>query len=188
MDLSQHFRIGQAVHMLNGGGVIAYPTEAVWGLGCDPYDFLAVQRLLALKNRAVAKGVILVAANIEQVEPYLHGLTQAQRQPLVSSWPGPNTWLIPHNGTAPDWIRGRFDSVAIRVSAHPVVQGLCQAFGGAIVSTSANPQGKSPARQAWQVRRYFNDALDAIAPGNIGSSAKPSQIRDLLTGQVIRPQ
>lgn len=181
-------RVQQLAHCLWQGGVIAYPTEAVWGLGCDPQDQQAVERILALKQRSVSKGVILVAASMEQVAEYLQDLTPAQWETVRASWPGPNTWLIPDpHGRVPAWVRGRFNSVAIRVSAHPMVQALCQAFGGPIVSTSANPQGKTPARQGWQVRRYFGDQLDALAPGQVGRSAKPSQIRDLVTGALIRP-
>jgi L-threonylcarbamoyladenylate synthase len=186
MDWSQHPKIQRAAESLMQGGVIAYPTEAVWGLGAAPDNEHAVLKILALKNRAEEKGLILVAADIEQFEPYLQGLSAEQRQPLTETWPGPNTWLVPHNGTAPDYIRGRFNSVALRVSAHPVVAGLCRAFGGPIVSTSANPQGMQPARQAFQVQRYFRGQLDDVAPGCVGKSANPTQIRDLLTGEILR--
>lgn len=187
IDWSSHPRTQRAVgHMLHGG-VIAYPTEAVWGLGCAPDNEHAVRKILQLKKRAEAKGLILVAADIEQFAPYLQGLTSVQLQTLRASWPGPHTWLVPHNGTVPAYIRGQFDSVALRVSAHPVVVGLCRAFGGPIVSTSANPQGMQPAREQFQVQRYFGGQLDDIASGRVGNAAKPTQIRDLLTGQVLRP-
>ncbi len=186
IDWSLHPKIQRAAESLWQGGVIAYPTEAVWGLGCAPDNEHAVLKLLTLKNRQQEKGLILVAADIEQFQPYLHGLSAAQQKTLVDSWPGPNTWLVPDNGMAPDYIRGRFDSVALRVSAHPVVAGLCRAFGGPIVSTSANPQGMQPARQAFQVQRYFKGQLDDVTPGCVGKSVKPTQIRDLVSGDVLR--
>lgn len=169
------------------GGVVAYPTEAVWGLGCNPSDELAVQRLLDLKRRPVEKGLILLAADESMVEPYLADLSDEQRQILSDSWPGPNTWLIPAmTDQIPAWIRGRFSSVAIRVTAHPWAAALSRAFGGVIVSTSANPTGKQPALHQWQVERYFADRVDFICTGSVGGNPQPSTIRDLQTGAVIR--
>ncbi len=180
------FHLARAVRALRDGGVIAYPTEAVWGLGCDPLDEAAVLRLLALKQRNWQKGVILVAADMTQLAPYLHGLADDLLQTLRSSWPGPNTWLIPNNGNAPDWITGGRDTLAVRVSDHPLVSALCSAYGAAIVSTSANPSGKAPARSALAVRRYFHTQLDDILPGNLGTQQKPTRIRHLLTGETVR--
>ncbi|MYM63745.1 L-threonylcarbamoyladenylate synthase [Pseudomaricurvus sp. HS19] len=187
MDWSRHPRIQRAADLLWSGAVIAYPTEAVWGLGCAPFDEQAVYRLLALKKRDYEKGLILVAADISQFADILEPLTDEQRQTLSASWPGPNTWLVPDpENLVPEWIKGQYQSVALRVSAHPLVAGLCRAFGGPIVSTSANPQGRQPALQQWQVHRYFKDSLDAVTPGAVGRQAKPTQIRDLVTGQIVR--
>lgn len=171
---------------LRQGAVIAYPTEAVWGLGCDPNNRQAVERLLALKQRSVEKGLILIAGNWSQVRIYTEGLTEAQGQTLRESWPGPNTWLIPAEFTVPAWVRGKHSTVAIRVSAHPIVQALCSAFGGPVVSTSANPQGEPAALSPTEVSQYFGETLDGIAPGELGNSSAPSAIRDLLTGASIR--
>ena len=179
-----HYRV--AAGIIAGGGVVAYPTEAVWGLGCDPNNAEAVARLLRIKQRPVEKGLILVAADIEQLAPFLNHLTPDQHKSLQAGWPGPLTWLVPDNGAVPPWIRGEFDSVALRVSAHPTVRALCSAFGGPLVSTSANPSAKAPARNALRVRRYFQDQLDYVVPGELGDSAKPSEIRDLLTGEIRR--
>lgn len=184
---SNTFHITRAVAALHHGGVIAYATEAVWGLGCDPLNEHAVLRLLALKQRDIRKGMILVAADVAQLAPFLHGLTPAQHRTLTSSWPGPNTWLIPNNGAAPHWITGGRNTVAVRVSAHPQVAALCHAFGGPVVSTSANPAGRAPARTALAVRRYFHGQLDDILPGRVGSTGKPTTIRHLLTGATVRP-
>jgi len=188
MDWSRHPNIQRAANLLWGGEIIAYPTEAVWGLGCSPDDEQAVHKLLALKQRDYEKGMILVAADIEQVAHLLKPLTQAQQDTLKASWPGPKTWLVPDlEEQVPEWVKGQYSSVALRVSDHPVVQGLCRAFGGPIVSTSANPQGKMPALHQWQVRRHFGNKLAAITPGAVGRNAKPTEIRDLVSGQVIRP-
>lgn len=180
------FRIPLAAHVLHAGGVIAYPTEAVWGLGCDPHNRAAVSKLLQMKQRDWRKGVILVAADIAQLEPYLYGLDENHRQTLRASWPGPNTWLVPDNGAAPDWITGGQETLAVRVSAHPVVAGLCKRFGGPIVSTSANPAGRPPARTVAEVRRYFGDQLDAVVPGALGGLQNPTQIRNVISGEICR--
>ena len=174
--------------IMRQGGVVAYPTEAVWGLGCDPHNWRAVDTILALKQRAKSKGLILVAATIEQLTPYLTLISSEQRQVLEESWPSATTWLVPKNSAIPDWVCGEHSSVALRVSQHPYVYYLCEAFGGAIVSTSANPQGKPAPRQAWQVQRYFHcdTRLDNIATGSVGTNTRPSTIIDLVSREVVR--
>jgi len=178
-----HLRV--AARLLQQGGVIAYPTEGVWGLGCDPFNEHAVRRLFDLKQRAEAKGLIIIAASMAQVEDWLGELSPAQRAACAASWPGPYTWVVPAT-YAPRWLRGRHDSIAVRVSAHPGVQALCQVFGGALVSTSANVSGKPPARDATALRQQFGRGLDYILPGRLGGDGKPSEIRDARTGIVLR--
>ena len=187
IDWSLNPRIQFAARQMRRGGVVAYPTEAVWGLGCNPFDEMAVEKILAFKNRPVEKGLILVAANIAMLQPFLSHLNDLQRQRLKNSWPGPFTWLVPNNGWVPYWISGQYASVALRVTDHPVTAGLSRAFGGPIVSTSCNPQGLSPAINIHQVRRYFGNELDAITNGQVGKRQSPSEIRDLLTGEIVRP-
>ncbi len=187
IEWSLNPRIQFAARQMKQGGVVAYPTEAVWGLGCNPFDEAAVYEILALKDRPVEKGVILVAANIAMFEPFIYHLNDLQRQRLKNSWPGPHTWLVPNNGLVPYWITGKFKSVALRVTGHPVAAGLSRAFGGPIVSTSCNPAGLPPATNIHQVRRYFGNGLDAITSGQVGKRNTPSEIRDLLTGEIIRP-
>ena len=178
--------IRQAAQLLREGGIVAYPTEAVWGLGANPFNGTAIDRLLSLKQRSIDKGLIVVAANIAQLAPYLSTLSAKQKQLLAASWPGPVTWLVPNDNGFPYWISGQHNSVAMRVSAHPVVQGLCLAFGGPIVSTSANPQGKSAPRFSWQVHRYFKHNIDYYTPGQTSGRKSASEIRDLLSGQIVR--
>ncbi|MDR5900504.1 L-threonylcarbamoyladenylate synthase [Halomonas icarae] len=184
--MSQAHQIEQAAATLRQGGVIAYPTEAVWGLGCDPDNEEALARLLRLKRRDPAKGVILVAASIDQFDAWLEGLPAEQQAPLAASWPGPNTWLVPHNGRSLPLVHGEHDRVALRVSAHPLVAALCEAFGGPIVSTSANVASEPPAMSADEVRTLFGTELDAVVEGELGGLARPSTIRDLVSGRVLR--
>ncbi|WP_263081448.1 L-threonylcarbamoyladenylate synthase [Endozoicomonas sp. Mp262] len=176
-----------AVDAVTQGGVIAYPTEAVWGLGCNPWNQEAVNRLLAIKSRPVEKGVILVGFAEEQFSPILDPLTDSERERLTSGWPGPYTWLIPDpDGWTPKWIRGQFDTVAIRISDHPIVRYLCSATGLPLVSTSANKAGEPPLLTKEQVEQQFSGQVDFIVPGELGSQQTPSEIRDLKTNRVIR--
>lgn len=173
--------------MLAEGAVLACPTEAVWGLSCDPWNEAAVQRLLALKERPWQKGLILVASAMDQIGGLTGRLSRAQQSRLSLSWPGATTWLLPHHDLVPDWVSGVHATVAVRVSAHPTVVSLCEAFGGPLISTSANRAGAQPAREAFQVLRYFGEGLDGVVPGRLGGNRNPSVIRDIETDAVIRP-
>lgn len=179
-------RIRQLALALHQGQVIAYATEAVWGLGCLPDNHSAVRRLLELKQRPEHKGLILVSGDIAHFEFLLQHCTPQQRATLTSTWPGPNTWLVPHHTLVPNWICGAHQTVAIRVSNHPTIKALSAAVGGPLVSSSANPQGLAPARTGFRARFYFGPQVQ-YAPGQIGHAAKPSQIRDLISGKILRP-
>ena len=187
MNWSLNPRIQYAAKQLWQGGVVAYPTEAVWGLGCNPFSEHAVLSLLELKNRPVEKGLILLAADIHQFDPFIAHLNDLQRQRLKNTWPGPVTWLVPANALIPKWISGSHDTVALRVTDHPVAAGLSRAFGAPIVSTSCNTDGRPPARTAFAVRQYFGDQLGTITSGTVGQRQQPSEIRNLLTGDIHRP-
>ena len=173
---------------LQQGGVIAYPTEAVYGLGCDPDNEAAVMALLAIKKRPVEKGLILIAANYSQLLPYVDdkAIPPEKRYQIFSSWPGHISWVLPASKTAPKWLTGQFDSIAVRVSAHPVVQQLCSAYGKPLVSTSANLSGQPAITDKAELQQSLGDKLSAIMPGSLGSATQPSQIRDALSGNIVR--
>lgn len=179
------WRVQQAAQEIRAGAVIAYPTEAVWGLGCDPWDFEAVYRLLAIKQRPVEKGLILIADNIRQFDFLFEDFPELWIDRMASTWPGPNTWLVPHQGLLPDWITGGRDTVALRVSDHPQVRELC-ALTGPLVSTSANPTGRPAARSRLRIEQYFHGQLDMVLSGPLGGRRNPSVIRDLVTAEVVR--
>jgi len=180
-------RIRIAAALLRCGEVIAYPTEAVWGLGCDPQDGGAVETILAIKGRSAAKGLILIAASSAQLKPYVENLSPEEVARLEEAGPLPITWIVPAARFAPHWITGGRATVAVRITRHGFAAALCRAFGGALVSTSANPQGKTPATNALRVRQYFRDAPLHIVSGPLGGAQKPSEIRDLRSGEVLRP-
>ena len=178
--------IRQAAAWLREGGVIAYPTEAVYGLGCDPDNPEAIQRLLRIKQREPSKGLILIAADFSQLAPYLDELDEAKQQQVFASWPGPFTWLWPAKASVSKWLRGEHDTLAVRVTAHPVASQLCRAFGKALVSTSANRSGMPPVTTAGEVTETLADNIDFIVGGEVGAEQTPTQIRDARSGKVIR--
>lgn len=181
--------IDQAVKVLQRGGVIAYPTEAVYGLGCDPKNLVAITKLLKLKQREKEKGLILVAENFEQLKPYLQPLEKEIEKKILDSWHDSKsaiTWLVPVNETTSDYLKGQFDTLAVRVSHHPVVKALCDKFKGAIVSTSANISTQEAARTSHQVKDIFENKIDLIIDGETDFNAQPSEIRDALTNKIIR--
>ncbi|MEY4640976.1 MAG: hypothetical protein RLZZ227_970 [Pseudomonadota bacterium] len=179
--------IENAVAKVINGGVIAYPTEGVWGLGCNPFDEAAVWRILHMKKRPVDKGLILVASDVNQVAALIDRLDEQARATVLATWPGPTTWLLPDpDQFVPTWIKGNFATVAVRVSAHPGVVRLCRAFGGPLVSTSANPAAAPPATSRLRVLAWFRHELDYVVPGRLGGQQGPSTIRALDRATPIR--
>lgn len=178
--------IQRAAAVIRSGGVVAYPTESCFGLGCDPSNREAVRRILRMKRRPASKGLILIGANIAQFRPFLRPLTVNQKCTLSKSWPGPVSWLVPVR-TGLRLLSGNHDTLAVRIPAHLVARQLSLAAGMAIVSTSANRAQRPAATTARDVRRIFGNEVDYILEGRIGGSAKPSEIRDLASGRVIRP-
>jgi L-threonylcarbamoyladenylate synthase len=170
---------------LRSGGAIAYATESCFGLGCDPRDPRGVARVLALKGRQRAKGLILIASDPRQLRPYLAPVSADAQARLDAAWPGPVTFLVPASRVAPPWIVGRHRRVAVRVTAHPDAVALCAALNMALVSTSANRAGARPARTYSEcLRRFGNGAR--VVPGRVGRRRRPSTIIDLETGRILR--
>jgi L-threonylcarbamoyladenylate synthase len=179
------WRIRQAVKALEDGGVIAYPTESVFGLGCDPWDEAAVMKLLSIKQRSWEKGLILIAADFNQLQEFIEPVSSELLTQLEQTWPGPVTWLLPARPETPDYLCGKHKTIAVRVTAHKQSAGLCRSFKGAIVSTSANLAGLPPAKTTHDVRWSVPD-LDYVLPGLCSGATAPSEIRDGLTGKRIR--
>jgi len=182
MAFSQSLK--RAARILRSGGVIAYPTEGVYGLGCRPDDFAAVSRVLAIKDRDPALGLVLIASDLEQLDGWIElpGKTSA----LKSTGDQPVTWIIPATDEVPYWIRGAHSGLAVRLTTHPIAAALCDAANSALVSTSANVHGRPPARNPFVLRRRFGALVDCIVPGECGPASGPSEIRDLVSGKVLR--
>lgn len=176
--------VDEAVNAIRQGQIIAYPTEAVYGLGCDPFNQKAVKNLLALKGRPMEKGMILIASSIEQCLPYIEIENTPWEQRVKQDWPGAVTWVLPVKEKLPVWITGGRNSLAVRVTDHPVSKSLCEQFGKPLVSTSANPTGAEPAKTQQQLTRYFDQNINGIVAGELGGLDKPTPI--WMAPQMVR--
>ncbi|RUR10772.1 L-threonylcarbamoyladenylate synthase [Legionella septentrionalis] len=170
--------------LLEAGKILAYPTEAVYGLGCDPYNREAVEKILALKKRPANKGLILLIAQWQHLLSLIKPLSAELLAPVQQSWPGPVTWIFPKAAQVPDWLSSDGETIAIRLSAHPVAHQLCKEKP--IVSTSANLSGAPPARTLAELLSQFPAGLDAIMAGELGGEKQPSAIYEVLSGKRLR--
>ena len=183
MATSQNLR--QATRVLESGGVIAYPTEGVFGLGCLADDLAAVSRILKIKSRDPAMGLVIIVSSPEQIAEWVD--LPIGSLSLQSSDERPVTWIVPATDKAPQWIRGEHAGMAVRQTTHPIANALCAAVDAPLVSTSANISGHPPARNSFVLRRIFGSLVDYIVPGECGPAVNPSEIRDIKTGKVLRP-
>lgn len=180
--------IARAADAIRAGGVVAYPTEGVWGLGCDPLNAAAVKRILTLKHRRPEQGLILLAAEEAQLAPFITPFPPEMAKRIRPTWPGPVTWIVPAAAGCPDWLTGGRTTLAVRVSTHPPARELARAAGSAIVSTSANRHDEAPATDAESLRALFGDEIDAILDAPLGGLGGASEIRDARSGHVLRPR
>ncbi len=178
-------QIDPAADLLRDGSVLAYPTEAVFGLGCDPNNRVAFEKIFTLKQRPPEQGVLLIAASFEQIEDWIDAPPEAIAR-AQATWPGPHTWIFPRSRRVPEWVAGGHSGIALRVTAHETAAALCRAFGSPIVSTSANIHGQPPARSAKECEAMFGSALDGILNGETGGLSRPTPIADAVTGAIIR--
>jgi L-threonylcarbamoyladenylate synthase len=176
----------QAARVIRRGGIIAYPTEGVYGLGCDPTNPVAIARILELKHRGWSKGLIVIAAYLDQLRKFADLSDRDIEQRLAEPTLEPITWIVPALAGLPRSLTGGRTTVAVRLIAHELTRALCERVGP-LVSTSANPSGVRPARDAFTVRRYFGAEVELIVPGYTGGGAGPSEIRDARTDAVLRP-
>lgn len=171
---------------LQRGGLIAYPTESCYGLGCDPRNPRALKRLIRLKGRSAAKGLLLIADHLNRLQTFIRPLRAGDRARMQRSWPGPVTWVVPASASCPPGLTGGRPTIAVRVTAHAEAARLCRSLGMALVSTSANKSGQKPAKTAAECRRIFGARVRVIA-GRIGQRRRPSTLIDLATGAILRP-
>jgi L-threonylcarbamoyladenylate synthase len=179
-------RTEAAAALLLAGGVLAYPTEGVYGLGCDPDNRDAFDRIFAMKRRPPEQGVLLIAADFEQVRDWIGEAPDAAFARARAAWPGAHTFIFPRSQRVPEWIAGGHAGIALRVTAHAPSAALCRAFGGPIVSTSANRHGEAPAMSAADVGAIFGDEPDGVLDAPLGGLDRPTPITDAVSGAIIR--
>jgi L-threonylcarbamoyladenylate synthase len=181
--------LDEVIEALNGGGVIAYPTEAVYGLGCDPRNTRAITKLCNLKRRNPDLGFLLIGADLEQISSYVEWryVSKIQRDEVLRTWPGPNTWVLPAATGVSRLLTGTHKGIAVRVTAHSTAAELCRKFAGPLISTSANIHGNPPARSLEELYEQFSkSSLDGVLIASLGDAQNPSIIRDALTGKTLR--
>lgn len=178
--------IEAAAALLRTGGVLAYPTEGVYGLGCDPDNHTAFEKILAMKHRLPEQGVLLIAADFEQVRPWIGNAPEFALERARAIWPGAHTFIFPRSPRVPEWVAGGHAGIALRVTAHGPSAALCRAFGGPIVSTSANRHGDAPARGAADIRRIFGNEPDGVLDAPLGGLDRPTPITDAVSGAIVR--
>jgi len=178
-----------AVTILQQGGVVACPTEAVWGISCAADNPQAIHKVLELKQRPVKKGMIVAASTIEMLDGWVDWsqVPEDAKQRVMQTWPGPYTWVLPATEAVLPGVTGaNLGKVAVRVTAHPVLKALIDAFGKPILSTSANLSGEPPVKSQQALSPALLDNVDIVVPGEVGGLENPTAIRDALTGHVIR--
>lgn len=176
--------IQKAVNILEEGGVIAYPTETVYGLGCDPWNKEAVNRIRFLKGRDGNKPMILLIPDIQNAGMLSMPIPEKTRALINTFWPGPLTLVMQASTRAPESILNQDRKIAVRISSDPVCGQLMKKYNHPLVSTSANSSGEYPARSVAEVENYFNDKLDAILDGGTRHISEPSTVVDLFNNEL----
>jgi len=184
--MQQGTDIAQAAACIRRGGIVGYPTEGVFGLGCDPQNTRALKRLIELKRRDDRKGLIIIAANRGQLDPFIAAVTESLAEKLEASWPGPVTWILESSASASALLTGNRDTVATRITSHASAASLCETCGHAIVSTSANLSGQPSCKDTQSVASCFGDKIDYLLDLPVGGLDGPTPIFDGATGKQLR--
>ena len=165
--------------------IFAYPTEGVWGIGCNPFSEKAVKKLINLKKRPKNKGIIVLAGSLQQLLPFTQHLSEKLKKRMNSKWPGPHTWLVPSSPDIPKWLIGPTGLVALRLSDHKTVIELTESFNMPICSSSANISGQEPAKNLDEIRTFFGNKV-LIIEGELGGLKKPTPVQNLESKEWLR--
>jgi L-threonylcarbamoyladenylate synthase len=179
-------QLNQAVETVNNGGIIVYPTESVYGLGCNPFDQKSVEKLLLLKKRNVDKGLILIASHVQHILPLIKPIEANDLSRALKTWPGHHTWVFPKSKIVPYWVSGKYESIAVRVSKNPIVIELCQNLNSPLISTSANISTENELCSISDIKSVFGNQVDFYLDAPTGKESKPSTIHDAHTNTIIR--
>lgn len=182
--------IGQSIEsaaaIIQSGGILVYPTEGVYGIGCDYRNQTAVLKLLHLKQRSVKQGLVLIASHIEHILPLIQPTEREHLARALKTWPGHATWVFPKSELAPQWITGDHESIAVRVSDHPTVKRLCDTLGQALVSTSANLSGQNTPTSCQALQKLWEQEVNYYLDLPLGGAKQPSTISMAADGQQLR--
>ncbi|MDC0948698.1 L-threonylcarbamoyladenylate synthase [Gammaproteobacteria bacterium] len=175
-----------AVRAVCQGGVIAYPTESCFGLGCNPRSISGLRQIIALKRRRPEKGMIVLIGDVQDLSQLCPPLDTSTLQMLSQSWPGAVSFILPARADLPSLLHGGTRCIAVRLSAFEPARRLARAAGGTLVSTSANLSSRPALRYAGEVRRLFGSRLDGLVVGRCGDATRPSRLIDATSGRVLR--
>lgn len=182
--MASNFSIRHGAHIIKSGGIIAYPTDTIYGLGCDPYNAFAVNRLNTIKQRPPHKQFILLAGSINQIIRLV--VINEQQIDLIKKASMPTSWVVEANQYAPPWLVSKQNTLTVRLSQNETVKKLCQALGHVIISTSANPATRTPAKNSLELRQYFHHDIDKILATQKKLATKPSKIVRLYDNYTVR--
>lgn len=182
--MASDFSIRHAAHIINHGGIIAYPTETVYGLGCDIYNPDAIEKINIIKQRPLNKQFIILVGEIAQIRSLIE--INDKEKSIIENTTEPTSWVIKASPLAPEWLTDDRNMLTIRISQNSLVKKLCHILGHGIISTSANISGKKPARTSLDLHNAFHDKVDKILVSNQKTFNKPSKIIRLCDNYVIR--
>lgn len=175
--------IAAAVDAIRAGQVILYPTETVYGIGADPFNPDAIDRVFVCKGRPRELPLILIASDMEQVESVVSSLSPAALRYASDFWPGPLSLLLPKSARIPGIVTAGRSKLCIRIPSHEIARRICEGVGHPIVSTSANASGESPARSVGEVAHL--DIAVALDGGKLPEAA-PSTVFDPDSETIVR--
>ncbi len=170
---------------IKNGGVIAYPTESCYGFGCNPFNYKAIKQILKIKQRDSAKGLIVIASDVKQLDKLIKPLSITDKAKLKQYWPGFYSIIMPTTDMAPQILTGKHKTLAVRVTKHDLVRQICNFLNMPLVSTSANYSGHKSIKNYRECIRQFGNKV-MVLPGNTSFAKNPSTIVDWKSGKTLR--
>ena len=175
----------EAATLIRAGGIVAVPTDTLYGLAADPFSAAVVERVFAVKGRSSERALPLIAADIEQIEKWLSPIPPAGRRLAAVYWPGPLTLLVARPAALPAAVTGGLEHVGVRVPAHAVARELCRACGRPLTATSANPSGAPASADPGEVARTLGEGIGLLLDAGPTRGGPPSTIVD-VSGREVR--
>lgn len=181
--------VNQAATVLHAGGLVAFPTETVYGLGADACNAEAVGRIFTAKGRPSDHPLIVHIADAQQLTQWAQNIPEIAWKLAEAFWPGPLTLILQRLPSVPDAVTGGLDTVALRVPSHPVALALLKVFGGGVAAPSANRYGQVSPTSAQDVQEELGDRVNLILDGGRCPVGIESTIIDLstTTPSILRP-